>query len=57
MKKPKPKQKAKPVKAWAHVNKETNRITWVWEPGTTKTLANRSCGLDERLARVEIKEV
>ncbi len=56
MKTPKRKVKAKPVKAWAHVNEDTNKVTWICEPGTTKAFANWSCGLDERLTRIEIKE-
>lgn len=52
-----PKQKAKPVKAWAHVCVETNRITFVWGPGVSKLTANNILYTGERLARVEIKEI
>lgn len=53
----KPKQKAKPVRVWVCVNKETNEIVRICEHGVSRRIANNILSTGERLARVEIKEV
>lgn len=60
MKKSKRKAKAKPIKAWAHVNIETNKVTWICGLNYNREeakLVMEGTPRKERLARVEIKEV
>ncbi len=53
----KPKQKAKPILAWAIVCKDTNEILWLAQPGRSRESTRNMRLSNERLARVEIREI